>query len=405
MVKKPVITGFRRKGSLFMKLRTPTYRLHRPSGRAVVTLGGRDFYLGPYDSPESHTEFNRLVGEWLVKGRPRVERTANDRTINELLLAYIRFAEGYYRKPDGRQTSEVDCIKLAMRPLRDMYGHTLAGDFGPLALKVVRERMIATDLCRTEVNKRVRHIVRMFRWAVENELAPAEVHHAIRTVAGLKRGRSAARESKPVKPVPEAFVDAIQSHVLPPIWAMVELQRLTGMRPGEVVIMRTCDVDTSGRVWVYRPSSWKTEHHEQERRIFLGPRAQEVLKPWLRPELQAYLFNPREAIEARNREWRGARQSKVQPSQRNRGKAKPKWVPSEVYSVASYGKAIRRGCEEANVPHWHPHQLRHNAATWLRKEFGLDIARVILGHRSSDVTEIYAELDFSRAVEVVGKIG
>ncbi|MBX9654751.1 hypothetical protein K2Y11_14140 [bacterium] len=46
-----------------MKLRTPTYRLHRPSDRAVVTISGKDHYLGAYGSPESHAAFNRLMGE------------------------------------------------------------------------------------------------------------------------------------------------------------------------------------------------------------------------------------------------------------------------------------------------------------------------------------------------------
>jgi len=52
---------------------------------------------------------------------------------------------------------------------------------------------------------------------------------------------------------------------------------------------------------------------------------------------------------------------------------------------------------------WQP--LRHNAATNLRKEFGLDVARVVLGHRSAAITEVYAELDHSKALEVIGKVG
>jgi integrase len=174
--------------------------------------------------------------------------------------------------------------------------------------------MIEAGLCRLEINKRVRHIVRMFRWAAENELVTATVHHALKTVPGLKRGRSEARESKPVRPVSEANIDAIRPHVLPPVWAMIELQRLTGMRPGEVVIMRTIDIETTGRVWVYRPRTWKMEHHGGERRIYIGPRAQEVLEPWLRTELEVPLFSPREAIAERNRAWRAARKTKVQPS-------------------------------------------------------------------------------------------
>ncbi len=188
-----------------MSIRTPKYRLHRLSGLAVVTLGGKDHYLGPHGSDESLAEYNRLLGEWLIKGRPCLrEEGSDDVTINELLVQYLRHAKEYYRKPDGRQTKEFESIKQSMRPLQEAYGYTLARDFGPIALKAVRERMIAADLCRNEINKRIRRIIRLFGWGVENELVPSAVHHAIRTVSGLKRGRSAARESKPVKPVPEA---------------------------------------------------------------------------------------------------------------------------------------------------------------------------------------------------------
>ena len=34
-------------------VRVPKYRLHKPTGLAVVRLSGRDLYLGPYGTPES----------------------------------------------------------------------------------------------------------------------------------------------------------------------------------------------------------------------------------------------------------------------------------------------------------------------------------------------------------------
>ncbi len=40
------------------------------------------------------------------------------------------------------------------------------------------------------------------------------------------------------------------------------------------------------------------------------------------------------------------------------------------------------------IPPWHPHQPRHNAATELRKEFGIEAARIILGHHSPAITEV-----------------
>jgi integrase len=186
---------------------------------------------------------------------------------------------------------------------------------------------------------------------------------------------------------------------------MIELQRLSGARPGEICQMRTCDLDTSGRVWVYTPGSHKSEHHDRQRHIYFGPQAQSILRPWLKTDLAAYLFSPREAMEVRWAEQRRNRKTKVQPSQQCRRAQKPEKRPGDCYTTDSYRMAITKGCDKAGVPHWHPHQLRHNAGTRLRKEFGVDIARIILGHTSPIVSEIYAELDKEKALAVVGKIG
>jgi integrase len=389
-------------------LRTPCYRRHKPSGQAVVTLAGRDIYLGRYGSPESRAEYDRVVAEWLTNDRrlpTSAPGTGSDSTVNEMLLAYLRFADSYYVK-NGKPTTEPSCIRQTVRPLRRLYGHTLARDFGPLALKAVRNAMIESGLCRNEVNKRTGRIVRAFKWAVGEEMVPPSVHHGLRAVSGLRRGRADVRETEQVKPVPESFVDAIRHHVSRQVWAMVQLQAFSGMRPGEVCIMRTCDLETSGRVWVYTPRSYKTEHHGRERKISLGPHAQAVLRPWLRAELSAYLFAPRDAMAERSAERRRNRKTPVTPSQAARTRKKmPKRAPGDHYTVRAYYHAIRYGCRRADVPLWHPNQLRHNAATRLRKEFGLDVARAVLGHASPAVTEVYAELDAAKAAEAMERIG
>jgi integrase len=389
-------------------LRTPSYRHHKPSNQAVVTLNGRDCYLGRYDSPESRAEYDRLIAEWLTNGRmlPAVANgEGSDLSVNEVVLRFVQWAEVYYRK-NGEPTSEVRMIRDAVGVVCRFYGETEARDFGPLALKTVRQAFMDAGLCRNQINKQVGRVVRCFRWAVENELVPPSVHHGLKAVPGLRRGRSEARESEPVKPVPQAFVDAIRPHVSRQVWAMIELQLLTGMRPGEVTIMRTCDLDMSGQVWRYTPESHKTEHHGRERTIFLGPQAQAVLKPWLRTELSAYLFSPREAMEECRAKRRENRKTPMTPSQKARTrKQKPSKQPGERYDTGSYGHAIKYGCKKAGIPAWHPHQLRHNAATRLRKEFGLDVARVILGHSSPVVTEIYAEVDREKAARAMQQVG
>src|SRR5262245_35430468 len=99
-------------------LRTPKYRLHRPSGQAVVTLNGRDIYLGRHGTEESRAEYKRLLAEWLTGGRLVTATSGgpSDLTVNELLLAYLGHVDTYYRK-NGRPTTEPANIKLALRPL------------------------------------------------------------------------------------------------------------------------------------------------------------------------------------------------------------------------------------------------------------------------------------------------
>lgn len=389
----------------------PKYRHYKPKDLAVVRLDGRDVYLGKFNSPDSREKYNRVIAEWLTTGAapPPAASTVADQggpTVNEVILAYLRHAMEFYRRPDGTATGEFDNIKLAVRPLKSLYGSTPAKDFGPLALKAVRQEMIEAKLCRRTINQRIGRITRVFQYAVENELVPPSVHHGLKSVKGLARGRSAATESKTVKPVPDADVDAIKPFVSRQIWAMIELQRLSGMRSGEVCSLRTCDLDMSGKLWIYTPDQHKTAHHGKARRITLGPRAQEVLRPWLRTDPTAHLFSPREATEERLAARREARKSPMTPSQRARKrKSRPKKKAGNFYDPRAYGHAVKKACQRAGTPHWHPHQLRHSAATLLRRECGMDAARAVLGHSDMATTAIYAERDATLADVAMERFG
>jgi hypothetical protein len=115
--------------------RTPSYRHHKPSEQAVVTLDGRGFYLGRFGSPESRGEHDRLTAEWLLNGRRLSAPDAGaggDLTVNELPVEYLGHADTYYVK-NGRPTKEPEDLRYAIRPLRQLYGHTQARDFGPMA--------------------------------------------------------------------------------------------------------------------------------------------------------------------------------------------------------------------------------------------------------------------------------
>ena len=118
--------------------------------------------------------------------------------------------------------------------------------------------------------------------------------------------------------MPDPCVEAIAPYVSPQIITMVRLQQLTGMRPGEVAIMRSCDIDMTSKVWGYMPSTYKTEHFEEESqegmKIWLGPQAQEILQSFLKGDPQAYIFSPTDAETTRNARRRLKRKTPLWPS-------------------------------------------------------------------------------------------
>ena len=437
--------GRRRKGEL------PRYRLHKQSGQAVVSLplgNGkyRDVLLGAFDTEESQREYTRVIDEWLAHGGQvlacRDSPGAADLTINELVLAYWPAVEEYYRHADGTPTQEVENVRLALRRLRQRYGHTEVRSFDSLALEALREAMIRDGLCRGRINKDVGRIKRLFKWATAKKLVSLAVCQGLLTVGGLRAGRSGARETEPVRPIADAMVEATLPHLTPPVRAMVQLQRCTGMRPGEVVVMRGCDIDKQGPTWTYRPGSdrgpngrHKTAWRGHARAVLIGPRGQEVLRPWHRADPQEYLFRPKDGRAAYNAERRKRWKSKVTPGQAQRQpKRNPKKAPRARYTVITYDQAVAAGCRKAHCLscaachrregenrcdwlarvaqceglttfRWHPNQLRHSAATDIRREAGLDAARAVLGHRSPRITEVYAEIDLAKAAQVMEKLG
>jgi integrase len=426
----------------------PTYRRHRQSGQGIVTLtdglGGRkDVLLGKYGTRDSRTRYAQVIQEWESSGRRLPGPAPADLTVTELILRYWTFAKGYYRK-NGKPTEQQHRIRMVLSVLKGMYGHSPAAQFGPKSLKAVRDRMITLPcgLCkgtgqlqeprrkddrrsgntgttcsrcqgrgqrgwaRRTINTAVGCIKRLFKWSVAEELVPAAVFHGLLAVDGLRKGRTEARETKPIRPVEDKHVEAILPYLTKVVRAMVQVQQLTGMRPGEVCILRPCDVDRSGgQTWLYRPESHKTEHHDLARVVIIGPRAQAVLAPFLLRDANAYCFSPREAVAEVRARLHEQRKTPVQPSQRDRSKRCPERQPGEHYKVDAYGNAIERACIKAGIPAWNPNQLRHSLATEIRRVADLDTARAILGHQSVVVTQVYAERDEQKAREVMERLG
>jgi len=427
--------------------RVPSLRLHKASGQAYVVLSGKAIYCGKPDDPATEQRYHKALAEWMAAGR-QLPADPNTITVKELLARFWTHAEEYYSTITDGRTKELEQFRLALRPLKELYAETLAVDFGPRALKTVRQTMVGKGWCRLYTNKQVNRIRHVFKWGVSDELFPSSVLNALQAVAGLKRGRSDAPDLEAVKPVPMQMVEAVQPFVSRQVWAMIQMQLFTAARAGEIAHIRPIEIDRGDeklpdgrRAWICRLKEHKTAWHGHERKIYIGPRAQQVLAPFLLRDPSAFCFSPAEAEAERRERLHDERTTPLSCGNvpgSNR-KDVPEWVAGERYTTDSYRRAIARGCDQAfrapeplarredetiaewearltpeqkaelaswqKVHRWHPHQLRHNAATELRKEFGIEAARIILGHRTAVMTQVYAEQDEQQAIEAIMKVG
>lgn len=359
--------------------RVPSYRLHKASGQAIVTIAGRDHYLGKHGTEASRRAYDALVGRWIAGGRAAVEEPDRGATVVEVIEAFWTWAQGYYRK-DGKPTSQISILRPALASLNQLYGDTPAAEFSPSRLKALRDSWVAEGASRSGANRRTSVVKQCFTWAVEHEMAPGSVSHALRAVRELSYGRTTAPERPKVLPVPRDQIDATMPFLKPREAALVRLQLASGMRPGEACIIRPADIDRSATVWAYKPGRHKTEHRGKDRIVFLGPEARLILEPWLAKAKHPgeYLF---------------------------RGGGGTRWDPARPLRESTYYRAIEKACRKAGVEKWAPNRLRHNAGTNIRARYGIEASRILLGHSSAVTSEIYSEVDEKKAREIIEEVG
>ena len=182
----------------------PSYLPHTQSGRARAvwsdSSGIRHFRMlpGPIDSKESRSAFAALLLELEAAPHSARSATTSGLLLGELLLNYLDHAERHYRGRDGKPTSEIYEVRVVIRALRELYADRAAAEFGPLCLKAARQRWVADNRSRTECNRRVGIVKRIFKWAVSEELVPATTYQALATVSALQKGRTTAPEKSPI---------------------------------------------------------------------------------------------------------------------------------------------------------------------------------------------------------------
>lgn len=350
--------------------RRPSYRLHKASGNAIVTIAGKMHYLGPYGSEESRARYDELIGEH--KANSSDPTTTTSTTVSQLCLAYLRYCKAFYAV-DGNPTAEVCAVKGMLKRFRKRYGELLTCHIRPKHLEAVIEHMANKGLSRTYCNQGLGRLKRMFRWGCRKDLVPGGTMFAIDQAAGLSAGRSNAREPKVVEPVDDTIVDATLPHVPAIVADLINLLRWTGARPSELFGMRRGEVDRSNETWKYVPRRHKTQAKGKSRVIVFGPKSREVLLRYLVGPADDWVFEKPDT-----------------------GGPFARW---------NFHQYIDKGAKAAGVAHWFPYQLRHAAGTTARKEADLDAAQALLGHARRATTERYAKLEAGRAAVIVERIG
>jgi integrase len=176
---------------------------------------------------------------------------------------------------------------------------------------------------------------------------------------------------------------------------MVRLQWLTGMRPSEVCRLVWGEIDQTRTTWLYVPSIHKTAHRRKDRVVALGPRARQLLQPFLfRPPTEP-VFSPKESLRWWTEQRRGGEDRK--------GDTPPYDHLGDAYTTKTYADTIERACKRAGVPVWTPGLVRHNAAS--KGNQNLESARVLLGHSRSSTTKIYITEDVRKLMDQAERAG
>jgi integrase len=360
----------------------PKLKKH-PSGRAYsrwkMAGGVNERYFGRYGSPEAADAYRRFAADWTAGKYDVAPESAGGGgrlTVAALAGRWLDHCRGYYTK-DGKPTSEVRICVGAVRILNGTHGESFAEEFDPAALRAYRDAVIASGATRGTVNTYQSRIVRMFAWGAGQSAVPAAVHGALRLVEQLKPGRTDAPDRARKKPTTDEQIAATCAQLLadcpdtgPKMVAMIGLQRLTGMRPGEVCALSAADIDTTGDVWRYTVGAANKNRHRGKAQVyFLGPRAVSLLRPFLEAAPSGPVF---------------------------------------VRSGDTYRLAVTRSAERAGCGRWTPHQLRHALATQVATVFRSSAsAAAAIGDTEAVASAVYVHVDPKEQakIEIARKLG
>jgi integrase len=381
----------------------PEIKIHKGKARYYIRVRGKFLYLGAWRGEKKPPP--AVVARYNAHIRAIVDPTAppvtgsildigKDITVLEALDRFLAWRLEVYGK------ASFVTYDQALRPVIENFGTTPAKDFGPVRLDQVRQKLVEMGRTRSGINVVVNRTRTAFNWLVSRELIPPDTYLKLKALGALKLGRTRAAEA-PLKPVvSEALAEQTAALTTPILAAMIRIQVLTGMRPGEICSMTPSQIDqTRPNCFMYRPLRFKTAYLGKHRIIPLGPKAIEILRPFLEGK------GPKDAIfsPAANTAYvldQRAREA-TSPSRYDRSVENPTRPPGDFYSTLSYGRAVARLCKRHGLPPWSPSCLRATTAQTVFEAIGLDAAKALLGHADSAVTERhYLRESETRAAEI-----
>lgn len=437
---------------------SPGLSFHRASGRACVFLrcvsdGKRRtvYFESAPDSDELQAEYAEAMRRWHDAGRTwAVFRDDDPDTGTARELTIVEMVDQFWAhsKRVGKSSSYLSEVRIACRPMLEQWGDLPVSRFTARHMVKLRgywlaysERRKVDDkpapLNRNTINGRLKIIRGIFGWGVEEGIVSEITHHGLCQAKGVTASDPAVSRSTPKRPATPEQLEAVAEYLPEIVVDMITLQSLptVAMRPGELIGMTMAEIDQSDpEAWIYSPADHKTAWKGKTREIALGPKAQAIVSKYLlrrgTVDAEAPVF-PRWLIleqskqqELANRERKRQEREEAERQQAKREgrelRLAPRYGPygkraaqqavvdihgdarrtdrpgAEFWDVTAFRRMLARACEQAGVPKFSAHQLRHAALTRLHRDLGanpeaLEITRAVAGHSSAKTTERYVD--------------
>ena len=193
----------------------PKYCFH-VSGRAFVTVGGKRIYFGTHGTPESYAKYAKIL-QALKENDGRFP-DGFDINLTDAVLSVSLVTAEFRSCAESRYSdnkNERRRLMLLCDLLDEKFGDVAASGFWPSKLNELRNTFIVRGNARRYVNDQVARTVQIFKHAVSMELIKRSQLDRLKTLEPLRRGKTAAKESKQRTPASLESVRAAVGFISP----------------------------------------------------------------------------------------------------------------------------------------------------------------------------------------------